>query len=318
MNAPETVLVTGATGLVGTQLVRELLDSGANVRALTRRLGPAAGALDPRAILVRWDGTEVPGEAVRGTDAVVHLAGEPIFGGLPTAGRKKRMRDSRIDSTDSLVAAIGALPEAERPRRLVCASAVGFYADAGDTALDESATPGGGFLSTLCRDWENSAAAARPYGLRVVSLRIGIVLANEGGALPIMALPFRFGLGGRLGSGKQWFPWIHRDDLVAMIRTAVDDDAWQGAINAVAPEPVRNAEFTRALARAVRRPALLPVPGFAIRTALGDLAPELLDSRRVVPKRALELGFAFAHTRVESALAAELGGPSGRVREERP
>ena len=317
MNAPETVLVTGATGLVGSQVVRELLESGANVRALTRRLGPAAGTLDPRAILVRWDGTEIPGEAARGTDAVVHLAGEPIFGGLPTAARKQRMRDSRVASTQSLVAALGALQERERPRRLVCASAVGFYADSGDALLDEAAAPGSGFLSTLCRDWEAAAAAAASSGVRVVSLRIGVVLANAGGALPLMTLPFRYGLGGRLGSGKQWFPWIHHDDLVAMIRTALDDDRWQGAINAVAPEPVRNAAFTRALAQAVRRPALFPVPGFALRTALGDLAPELLDSRRVVPKRALELGFAFTHARVESALAAELGA-GGTVSEARP
>jgi len=313
LSAPGAVLVTGATGLVGRRLVARLAGDGISVRALTRRLGPAAGALDPRAILVRWDGSNVPTEAVRGVDAVVHLAGEPVFGGLPTEARKRRIRTSRVDATHSLVEAIGAVSDAERPNRLVCASAVGFYGEHGDETLDESATPGNGFLAQLCQDWETAAARAREHGLRVVSLRIGIVLAREGGALPMMALPFRFGLGGRVASGRQWLPWIHVDDLVTMIWAALGNDAWQGVVNAVAPEPVRNAHFTRALAGVLRRPALLPVPEFAVRTALGDLAPELLDSRRAVPKRAVQWGFEFAHERVETALAEELARPSGRA-----
>lgn len=313
MSAPAAVLVTGATGLVGRRLVPRLLKDGVSVRALTRRLSPAAGVIDPRAVPVRWDGARVPSEAVRAVDAVVHLAGEPVFGGLPTRARKQRIRASRVDATRGLVETIGALAESERPRSLVCASAVGFYGERGDETLDESAAPGEGFLAELCRDWEAAAARASEHGLRVVSLRIGIVLAREGGALPVMALPFRFGLGGRVGSGRQWLPWIHVDDLVAMIETALGDDAWRGVVNAVAPEPVRNADFSRALARALRRPALLPVPAFAVRAALGDLAPELLDSRRTVPKRALEWGFGFAHERAETALAAELARPTGRA-----
>ena len=318
MTAPGAVLVTGATGLVGRRLVARLTEDGVSVRALTRRLGPAAGTLDPRAILVRWDGSSVPAEAVRGVDAVVHLAGEPVFGGLPTEARKHQMRTSRVDVTRHLVETIGAVTDAERPDRLVCASAVGFYGDHGDEILDEAATPGDGFLAELCRDWEDAAAQAVEHGLRVVSLRIGIVLARKGGALPMMALPFRFGLGGRVASGRQWFPWIHIDDLVSMLQTALANDAWQGVVNAVAPEPTRNADFTRALARVLHRPALLPVPAFAVRAALGDLAAELLDSRRVIPRRALETGFEFEHERVETALAEELTGPSGKAPEELP
>ena len=312
MNAPEAVLVTGATGLVGRRLVTRLLDNGVAVRALSRRPEPAAGAIDPRAVAMRWDGTRLPAQAVRGANAVVHLAGEPVFGGLPTRARKRRMRSSRIDTTRGLVETIGTVPDAERPGCLVCASAVGFYGEQGDDTLDESAVPGEGFLAELCRDWEAAAARAGEHGLRVVSLRMGIVLAREGGALPMLALPFRFGLGGRMASGRQWLPWIHIDDLVTMIHTALGNDAWPGPVNAVAPEPVRNADFTRALARVIRRPARIPVPAFALRTALGELAHEMLDSRRAVPNRALQWGFEFAYEHVETALAEALTGPTRR------
>lgn len=306
MSGPSRILVTGATGLVGRRLVQRLLDEGDAVCALTRNLGSASGALDGRVVLARWDGHRVPEDALARLDAVVHLAGEPVFGGLPTASRKQRILDSRIDSTRSLVEGFGRLPPEERPRTFVCASAVGYYGARDDTALAEDAAPGEGFLADVCRAWERACAGAEALGVRSVSLRIGIVLAREAGALPMLALPFRIGLGGRIGSGRQWVPWIHVDDLVSLITAVLRDERYRGPVNAVAPHPVRNAELTRAVAAKLHRPALLPVPGFAVRTALGELAGELLGSRNVVPARALELGFKFAHERIESALADAL------------
>jgi uncharacterized protein (TIGR01777 family) len=300
------VLVTGATGLIGRRLTRELLGRGVRVRALTRRLGAAAAGLDSRAVLVRWDGTRVEADAVRGAAAVVHLAGEPVFAGPLTRNRRRRIRDSRIESTRSLVEAMAGLPAAERPAVLVSASAVGIYGDRGEQLLDEGAAPGTGFLAEVCRDWEREARRAADCGVRSVALRIGIVLAREGGALPRLALPFRLGLGGRLGDGQQWCPWIHADDVVALAIAAAEDEGFAGPLNAVAPEPVRNAELAAAVAAALGRPARLPVPAVALRVALGELAGELLASRRVFPARALARGFAFRHPSLASALSSEL------------
>lgn len=298
-----TVLVTGATGLVGGRLVRSLLADRAEVRAVSR----GSGANLPHGVTaVQWDGVRVAPAALAGCEAIVHLAGEPVFGGLPNAARRERIRASRIESTRALVESIAALPEAERPRTFVCASAVGYYGSRGEELLTESAAPGRGFLADVCVAWEREAAAAEALGVRSVSLRIGIVLAREGGALVPMARAFRLGVGGRLGNGQQWFPWIHVDDLVAMIRAALADDRWRGPVNGVGPNPVRNEELTRTLARAVRRPALIPVPGFALRALLGDMADELLGSRRVVPERATQLGFRFQVPTLERALEAEL------------
>ncbi len=303
---PRTV-VSGATGLVGRRLVTQLLDAGGAVTALTRSLCTGAGAVDGRALLARWDGRHLEPEVLENAAAVVHLAGEPVFGGRLTAKRRQRIFASRVDSTRSIVEALARLPAERRPAVLVCASAVGYYASAGNAELSEGAAPGDGFLSEVCQAWEQAAAGVEALGVRRVSLRIGIVLSREGGALPMLALPFRFGLGGRLGDGRQWVPWIDRDDLVALAIVALTDERYRGALNAVAPNPVTNAELSRAVARTLRRPAFLPVPGFAIRAALGGLADELLGSRRVVPERALDLGFHFAVTRIEDALARELG-----------
>jgi uncharacterized protein (TIGR01777 family) len=294
------VLVTGATGLVGRRLVQALVAKGAAVRAVSRSAAPRA--LPPGCAAVRWDGTNVPVEALADCGAVVHLAGEPVFGGLPTAARRARIRASRVDSTRAIVAALAELPPARRPDTLVCASAVGFYGSRGDTRLDESEPPGTSFLAEVCVAWEAAARAALAHGLRVVSPRIGIVLAREGGALAPMAQVFRLGLGGRLGSGRQWFPWIHVEDLVALLETALADARFGGAVNATAPNPVRNAELTRELARVVRRPALLPVPAFALRALLGEMADELLGSRRALPARATELGFRFRYENLAAAL----------------
>jgi uncharacterized protein (TIGR01777 family) len=301
-----TALVTGATGLLGRRLTHELLARGARVRALTRRLGGAAAGLDSRAVLVRWDGTRVEPDAVRGATAVVHLAGEPVFAGPLTGDRRRRIRDSRIESTRSLVDAMAGLPAAERPAALVCASAVGIYGDRGEEILDEGASPATGFLAEVCRDWEREARRAMDFGVRSVALRIGIVLAREGGALPRLALPFRLGLGGRLGTGRQWCPWVHADDVVALAIAAAEDEGFAGPVNAVAPEPVRNAELAAAVASALGRPAWLPVPALALRIGLGELAGELLASRRVLPARALARGFAFRHPSLAPALASEL------------
>jgi uncharacterized protein (TIGR01777 family) len=295
--------VTGATGLVGRRLVPALVARGCEVRAATR--SPRADL--PGAAVVQWDGRRLPPEALAGCGGIVHLAGEPIFGGAPTAARRARMRSSRVDSTRLLVESLAALPPERRPGVLVCASAVGFYGDRGEQELDESAPPGRGFLAELCVDWEAAARAAEAHRLRTVSLRIGVVLAREGGALALMARAFRLGLGGRLGDGRQWFPWIHADDLVALIEAALGDERCAGPLNAVAPQPVRNAELTRELARAVRRPAVLPVPAFALRLLLGELAGELLGSRRVVPARANGLGFRFRSETLARALETELG-----------
>lgn len=299
-----TVFVTGATGLVGARLVPALLDAGCTVRAATR--SPRSARLDPRADAVGWDGTTPPPEALAGCDAVIHLAGEPIFGGRLTAARKERVYRSRIDSTRAIAAALQARPDAGPTPTWICASAVGYYGSRGEERLDESAEPGAGFLADLCRDWERATREASDAGVRVVNLRIGVVLAAEGGALSLMAVPFRLGLGGRLGSGRQWFPWIHARDLVALIGFALDSPALAGPVNAVAPDAARNADLTRELAATLRRPALIPVPSFAVRLALGELADELLGSRRVVPAAAAAAGFRWTHPSLRGALAAEL------------
>jgi hypothetical protein len=308
MSARETtLLVSGATGLIGGRLLASLPATGPRIRALTRDPGRAPAALAARAELVGWDGLRVPSEALAGADAVLHLAGEPLFGGLPTPGRLRRIRRSRVDSTRSVVAAIAELPSEQRPAALVCASAVGIYGSRGDEELDERTPAGEGFTADLCRDWETAALAAAAYGLRVVTLRFGIVLAREGGALALLARLFRLGLGGRVGSGRQWVPWVHANDAVALVRRALEDAELRGALNVVAPGCVRNQELTRALAARVNRPALLPAPALAVRLALGPLAGELLGSRRVVPQRALAMGFLFAHPELSGALAQELG-----------
>jgi uncharacterized protein (TIGR01777 family) len=259
---------------------------------------------------VVWDGIHVPRAALAGAAAVVHLAGEPIFGGLFTPARQTRICESRIRSTEHLAGSLGELAAEARPGVLVCASAVGYYGSRGEERLDELKGPGEGFFPRLCAAWEAAAALAARQAVRVVQLRIGIVLAREGGALPKMLLPFRLGLGGPLGDGRQWVPWIHIDDLVALVQKALADTSWIGPVNAVGPAPVRNAELTAELARRLHRPAFLRLPALALRALLGEVAGELLGSRFVVPQRALDSGFRFAHETLASALAAELDAPS--------
>ena len=297
------VLISGATGLVGRRLVARLTERFASVRVLSRSGGVARPGIETAS----WDGLDPGAAALVGVDAVVHLAGEPIFGGLPTKARLARIRESRVASTRRIVERIAALAVGARPRTFVCASAVGIYGDRGEEELDERSAPGSGFLADLCRDWEDEAGRAEALGVRVVCLRIGVVLAREGGALSLMRIPFSLGLGGRLGSGKQFFPWIHIEDLVGAILWALERQDLRGAVNAVAPTAVRNRELTETLARVLGRPAALPAPAFALRAALGPLAGELLGSRNVVPARLVAAEFSFRQPGLESALVEACG-----------
>jgi uncharacterized protein (TIGR01777 family) len=302
-----TVTITGATGLVGSALLHHLTDQGVAVHALSRRPERAPAALIARARFSAWDGLNVPEAALSGASAVVHLAGEPIFAGPLTTARRRRIRESRIESTRRLTTAIARIPESERPRCLLSASAVGIYGNRGEEQLNEdSSTTQTGFLAEVCRAWEEAAGRAQDAGLRVCALRLGLVLSRRGGALPRMLLPFRLGIGGPFGRGRNWVPWIQLDDLVGMIAWLLTQPNLSGAVNAVAPGCVRNIELSRALGAVLHRPALLPVPTPLLRGVLGELAAELLDSRRVIPARALEAGYRFEMGEIGQALAREL------------
>jgi uncharacterized protein (TIGR01777 family) len=293
------VLVTGASGLIGSALTAELERGGDAVRRLTRGLpgGPAQFRWDPAA-------GDVEPAALEQLDAAVHLAGESVAGRW-TDAKKERILRSRVDGTRTLASA---LASAEHPPRvLVCASAIGYYGDRGDELLTEASPPGDDFLAEVVKQWEAASEPAEQAGIRVVRLRFGIVLSRAGGALGTMLLPFRLGVGGKIGSGRQWMSWVSIDDVVGAIRYALMTETLAGACNTVAPDPVTNAEFTKALGRALHRPAVLPVPGFAARAALGEFSGEVLKSTRVVPARLTESGYSFRHTQVDAALRDVLG-----------
>jgi len=301
-------VVTGATGLIGQALIRQL---GSGAAVLSRDDGRAQRQLGGvRAH--RWapEGGPAPVEALRGADVVFNLAGEPAADGRWTAEKKRRIRDSRVVGTRHLVAGLAALNE--RPRVLVSASAVGYYGDRGDELLDERSSRGQGFLADVCVDWEREAMAAERLGIRVVCVRIGLVMSTAGGALAKMLLPFRLGAGGRLGSGRQWMPWIHIDDLVGILLHAARSESSRGPINGVAPEPVTNAAFTAALAHAVHRPAVLPMPAFALNVAFGEMSGMLMASQRVMPALALRSGYTFSHPDLDGALASLLSPEARR------
>ncbi|MCS6953851.1 MAG: TIGR01777 family oxidoreductase [Bryobacterales bacterium] len=293
------IVITGGTGFVGRRLVRRLIRDGHVLHLLVR---PGRTGVGPSVECSVWDvlAGEPPGEALAPADAIVHLAGEPVAQRW-TPETKRRIRDSRVAATQRLVAALARLPQ--RPRVLVCASAVGYYGSRGDEILTEDSSPGRGFLPEVCVAWERAAAEAEALGLRVVRLRIGIVLGPEGGALARMLPPFRLGAGGRLGPGSQWMSWIHVEDLVDLIRFALTADGFRGAVNAVAPNPVRNSEFTETLATVLRRPALVPTPALALRVLFGEMAEAvLLASQRVFPRAAEAAGFSFRYPGLASAL----------------
>jgi uncharacterized protein (TIGR01777 family) len=301
------IVISGASGFVGRALVRSLGDDPATevvtlVRPSSRGAGDARHAADPRT--APWDpdrGTLDPA-VVAGASAVVHLAGENVAAGRWTPARKARILESRTRGTRLVAETMAGVPE-PRPA-LVTASAIGVYGDRGDEILDEGSAAGDGFLADVVRAWEASADPARDAGARVAHLRFGVVLGRGGGALPRMETLFRFGLGGKLGSGRQWMSWVSLRDTVAAIRFAIDRPELSGPVNVTAPEPVRNDEFTRELARVLRRPAFLPAPAFALRLVLGEMAREmLLGGQRVRPARLEEAGFRFEHARLPDALA---------------
>jgi uncharacterized protein len=298
-----TYLLTGATGFIGQRLAALLLAGGHNVCYLGRKRSPN---FDSRAAFFLWEKPEKtlpPLETVPRMDAVIHLAGEPVMQRW-TAEAKERIRSSRVAGTRNLVAAIGKLKH--KPKVLVSASAVGYYGNRGDDLLTEASGPGSGFLADVCVEWEREADLAKVVGLRVVHLRIGIVLGPGGGALGKMLKPFQFGLGGTLGNGLQWMPWIHRDDLARMFQFAAETETVSGAWNGTAPEPVTNAVFTKTMAGVLGRPALLPAPKFAIRLAFGEMGDVLFDSIRAVPAAPQKAGFSFEYSQLALALRAVL------------
>jgi uncharacterized protein (TIGR01777 family) len=272
------IAMTGATGFVGRELAPELRRAGHQVRAISLR-GPVAA------------------DALAGCDAVVHLAGEPVAQRWTPQARERIMR-SRVEGTRRLVEAMRTHP----PQVFISASAVGYYGSRGDEILTEDAPAGHDFLSQVAAAWEREALAAEPLGVRVLRLRIGMVLGRDGGALAKMLPPFRWGLGGPIGGGRQWVAWIHQADLIALIQFLLGESTLRGAFNAVSPHPVTNAEFTRALAQALHRPAVLPVPAFAVKLLFGDMAQVVLASQRAIPQAAERAGFTFRYPDIYGAL----------------
>jgi hypothetical protein len=314
------VTITGATGLIGRPLVGALLARGDEVTVLTRDPDHAratlAGEISPALQAVRWEleSQPAPAQALSGRDAVVHLAGENVAQRW-SARAKRAIRDSRVLGTRNLLAGLeqaGGPQAGERPRVLVSSSAVGYYGPHGEEPLDEDAPPGHDFLAQVCADWEAAAQDAGALGMRVVQVRTGVVLAcpregdRGGGALGKMLPAFRLGLGGPVASGQQYISWIHRDDVIGMMLAAIADERWSGPVNATAPEPVCNRDFSRALGRVLGRPALLPVPALALRLLYGDMAEIVTAGARAVPAKPLVLGYEFSYPQLEQALRAAL------------
>lgn len=295
-------LVTGATGFIGRRLVKSL----ERPVVLSRNPESAKQALG-NVEVYRWEPEAGPPPAGvwHGVEAVFHFAGEPVAEGRWNTNKKERIRQSRVLSTRNLVSGIEA--QRERPRVLISASAVGYYGSRGDELLDETSTPGDDFLAEVCQAWEAEAGRACALVVRVVTPRIGIVLGEGGGALAKMLTPFKLGIGGRLGSGRQWMSWIHLDDLIGLLLHAAEKEI-SGAMNAVTPAAVTNREFTRALAAVLRRPAIFPVPAFALRLAVGEVASVLLASQRALPRVAEKTGYRFRYPMLVEALRAAVRG----------
>ncbi len=290
------VVISGASGFIGRRLLKTLAQRGHTLRVLSRH----AGTNLPAGIAISvWDPMKGPpaADALRGADAIVHLAGEPV------AQRwnpevKRRIRESRVTGTRSLVEALSRL---DKKPALICASATGFYGSRGDTPLTESSAPGSGFLAEVCVEWEREAFVAQSFGARVAAVRTGLALDPRGGALQRLLPPFRLGLGGRLGDGKQWTPWVHLDDLAGIFTFALEHPV-SGPLNGSAPHPVTNADFTRALAQALHRPAIFPVPKPALGLMFGEMAEVLFDSQRVLPKQTEAAGYKFQFPALAGAL----------------
>lgn len=291
------ILISGATGLVGTELTERLRELGHTPIALSRSPGGT------RAEVILWDPNagEIDSQALEGLDAVVHLAGENVSDGRWNEEKKQRILESRVRGTTLLCNALAGLKKP--PATLISASAMGYYGDTGDTVVDEASPPGDGFLADVCRQWEASTGAAETAGIRVVHYRIGLVLSAKGGALAKMLPGFKAGLAGPLGDGTMWMSWIALDDLVRGMVHCITNDAIHGPVNAVSPNPVRNRTFTKALGATLHRPTLIPAPAFAIRLALGEMGEELLlSSIRITPARLLGSGFTFEHEEISETL----------------
>ncbi len=288
------VVITGASGLIGSALSAALEAKGDQVIRLSRR--PARGPSEKQ-----WNPMTIDPGVFEGADAVVHLAGESIAAGRWTPARKSRIVNSRVQGTQSV--AISVARASSRPRVLISASAIGYYGSRGGEVLNENSAAGAGFLAETCRQWEAATQPAAEAGVRVVLVRTGLVLSKRGGALAKMLTPFRLGVGGRVGTGRQWWSWITLSDEVALMVHALVNESVTGPVNATAPNPVTNAEFTRVLAGVLRRPAIFPVPAFAVRLMFGEMGEELLlASQRVEPAAALASGFRFAHPQLRGAL----------------
>lgn len=310
------VTVTGASGLIGRRLVAALRDRGDDVIALSRDRGRALQALEPATSapapggdlqVVAWDplGEPAPAAGLAGSHAVVHLAGENIAQRWTTTA-KQAIRASRVEGTRWLVRGVAALEPERRPSTLVSGSAIGYYGPRGDEPIDEDAPAGSGFLAQTCAAWEAEADAAADLGLRVVKVRTGVVLDQYGGALAKMLPPFKLGVGGPVAGGRQYVSWIEPADLVGIVLAALDEQRWHGAVNATAPEPVRNGELAEALGRVLRRPALLPVPGLALQALYGEMSQVVTTGARVLPAQALVNGYEFRYAELDPALRAAL------------
>ena len=296
------ILMTGATGLIGRQLCAQLAQQageGHSITVLSRRVESAKSVAHQAAFAWQPEAGLPPMAALEGVEAVIHLAGEPVAQRW-SPEIKRRIRDSRVLATRNLVQAMSQL--ARPPKVLVSGSAVGLYGNRGDERLTESAKQGQGFLTDVCVEWESEALKAESFGTRVALIRTGVVLDPAGGALKTMLPAFNFGIAGKLGNGRQWFPWIHHDDILSLLRWALMNDQARGAFNGVAPNPVTNEEFTKELAAALNRPALIPVPKFALNILFGEMASVMLASQRVVPQAALNAGFTFRFPQLREAL----------------
>ena len=310
------VTVTGATGLIGRRLVAALLQRDDAVTVLSRHPDRAKVDLDRPSSsaahgdslrAMQWDpsGEAAPQAALAGAEAVVNLAGENVAQRWSSSA-KRAIRESRVLGTRNLVLSLEALAETERPKVLVSGSAIGYYGAHGDEPIDEESAAGHDFLAQTCAQWEREAEIAARLGIRVVKVRTGVVLDSQGGALGKMLPPFKLGVGGPVASGRQYISWIHTDDVVGILLAAIDGEQWSGAVNATAPAPQRNRDFSKALGRVLHRPSLLPVPGAALRLMYGEMAEIVTGGARVLPAKALVLGYEFRHPQLDEALGAAL------------
>jgi uncharacterized protein (TIGR01777 family) len=306
------ILISGSTGFLGTAITDALVREGHTFVRLVRPTTAISKSASASSEVVHWnpsaEGFDSAADAAvaEGADALIHLAGASIASGRWNASRKTLLRTSRVDATRNLVAALSRLQRP--PRVVVAASAIGYYGNRGDQLLTEPSPPGNDFLSVLCREWEIESSKAAVFGARVVMLRFGIILSTHGGALPRMAMPFKFGAGGTIGSGQQWMSWLTLEEAVNIVRFVLSNATLTGAANAVSPEPLQNKNFTRVLANTLHRPAIFPVPAFALKLLLGEMADALLlSSQRVLPEKLTKSGYVFLQPDLAAALRKVFG-----------